>query len=88
MDASTPEPSPSMLTASQIGSHNSSKLDTTFKELFEFVPVVYHEIDATGVLRRVNQTECGMLGYAAPKWSATQSGGMWPPISKTSALGH
>jgi len=47
------------------GSQNSSELDTTFRELFEFAPVAYHEIDSTGILRRVNQTECRMLGYTA-----------------------
>jgi PAS domain S-box-containing protein len=46
-------------------SENSSGLDTPFRELFEFAPVAYHEIDAAGILRRVNQTECRMLGYTA-----------------------
>jgi len=39
--------------------------DTAFRELFELAPVAYHEIDAAGILRRVNQTECRMLGYTA-----------------------
>src|SRR5439155_15055063 len=47
------------------GSQNSSELDTTFRELFEFAQVAYHEIDSTCILRRVNQTECRMLGYTA-----------------------
>ena len=42
---------------------NSSEIDSPFRELFEFAPVSYHEIDAAGILRRVNQTECRMLGY-------------------------
>ena len=42
---------------------NSSEIASPFRELFEFAPVSYHEIDAAGVLRRVNQTECRMLGY-------------------------
>ena len=42
---------------------NSSDIASPFRELFEFAPVSYHEIDAAGVLRRVNQTECRMLGY-------------------------
>src|ERR1700683_4946616 len=41
----------------------SSELDSPFRELFEFAPVAYHEIDATGILRRVNHTEFRMLGY-------------------------
>jgi PAS domain S-box-containing protein len=49
----------------RVGSQNSSELDTNFRELFEFAPVAYHEIDANGILRRVNQTECRMLGYSA-----------------------
>ena len=36
-----------------------------FRELFEFAPVAYHEIDAKGILRRANHTECRMLGYTA-----------------------
>src|SRR5579859_1853364 len=42
---------------------NSSEIASPFRELFEFAPVSYHEIDAAGVLRRVNHTECRMLGY-------------------------
>ena len=34
-----------------------------YRELFELAPVAYHEMDAAGILRRVNQTECRMLGY-------------------------
>jgi len=49
----------------RVNSQNPSELDTSFRELFEFAPVAYHEIDAAGILRRVNQTECRMLGYSA-----------------------
>jgi PAS domain S-box-containing protein len=42
----------------------SPSVGSPFQELFEFAPVAYHEIDANGILRRVNQTECRMLGYA------------------------
>jgi PAS domain S-box-containing protein len=42
----------------------SLDLDTPFRELFEFAPVAYHEIDAAGILRRVNQTEYRLLGYS------------------------
>jgi PAS domain S-box-containing protein len=41
------------------------EIDSPFRELFEFAPVSYHEIDAAGILRRVNQTECRMLGYTS-----------------------
>jgi PAS domain S-box-containing protein len=46
-----------------LGSRDPQQFDTPFRELFEFAPVAYHEIDANGTLRRVNQTECRMLGY-------------------------
>lgn len=46
-----------------LGSRNSPEFDSAYRELFEFAPVAYHEIDAAGILRRVNQTECRMLGY-------------------------
>src|SRR5690348_18300020 len=48
-----------------ISSRNSLEIDSPFRELFEFAPVAYHEIDAAGILRRVNQTECRMLGYTS-----------------------
>jgi PAS domain S-box-containing protein len=35
-----------------------------FRTLFEEAPVAYHEIDREGIIRRVNRTECGLLGYA------------------------
>ena len=44
---------------------DARELDSSFRELFEFAPVAYHEIDAAGILRRVNHTETRMLGYTA-----------------------
>ncbi|MBV9183119.1 MAG: PAS domain S-box protein [Acidobacteria bacterium] len=35
-----------------------------FQVLFEDAPVAYHEIDATGVISRVNETECKLLGFS------------------------
>ena len=35
-----------------------------FRQLFEDAPVAYHEIDANGVLVRVNKAECELLGLA------------------------
>jgi PAS domain S-box-containing protein len=43
----------------------SPVLDGSFRELFEFAPLAYHEIDAAGILRRVNHTECRLLGYTS-----------------------
>src|SRR6202171_6351236 len=42
---------------------NISASEAPFRALFESAPVAYHEIDAAGVLCRVNQTECHMLRY-------------------------
>ncbi len=36
-----------------------------FRDLFDFAPVPYHELDREGVIRRVNQAECDLLGYEA-----------------------
>jgi PAS domain S-box-containing protein len=33
-----------------------------WQQLFEEAPVAYHEIDANGILRRVNHAECVLLG--------------------------
>jgi len=33
------------------------------RSLFEDAPVGYHEIDTAGIVRRVNRTECEMLGF-------------------------
>ncbi len=47
--------------------HRSGKLlrdsETRFRDLFAEAPVAYHEIDAEGVIRRVNRAECDLLGY-------------------------
>jgi PAS domain S-box-containing protein len=37
----------------------------TFKGLFDALPVAVHEIDASGLLVRVNEAECNLLGYRA-----------------------
>src|SRR5260370_21168284 len=36
-----------------------------FRLLFEQAPVAYHEIDRRGIIQRVNQAECHLLGYRA-----------------------
>jgi len=33
------------------------------EEMFDSVPVPWHEIDRQGVIRRVNRAECDLLGY-------------------------
>jgi PAS domain S-box-containing protein len=63
---STPSGSPpSAPERNLLRSEKALELDTPFRELFEFAPVAYHEIDGDGLLRRVNQTECRMLGYTS-----------------------
>jgi PAS domain S-box-containing protein len=47
------------------GPPDSQEFGSSFRELFEFAPVAYHEIDANGIIQRVNQTECRMLGYTS-----------------------
>lgn len=37
--------------------------DPIFEDLFYDAPVAYHEIDAHGLIMRVNRTELTMLGY-------------------------
>jgi diguanylate cyclase (GGDEF)-like protein/PAS domain S-box-containing protein len=39
--------------------------EAKFRELFDSAPVAYHELDLDGVVRRVNQVECALLGYEA-----------------------
>jgi PAS domain S-box-containing protein len=41
-----------------------SRAEARFRELFDRAPVGYHEINAQGILTRVNQTELNMLGYS------------------------
>jgi|GEM_PF-1107386 len=36
-----------------------------FKDLFDNAPIGYHEIDSTGMIVRMNQTEMTMLGYSS-----------------------
>jgi PAS domain S-box-containing protein len=35
-----------------------------FRSLFEEAPIAYHEIDRSGVVRRVNRAECELLGFS------------------------
>src|SRR5262249_34106746 len=34
-----------------------------FRALFEEAPIAYHELDAEGIVRRVNRAQCELLGY-------------------------
>jgi PAS domain S-box-containing protein len=38
--------------------------EARFRDLFDFAPVGYHELDLEGCITRVNRTELTMLGYA------------------------
>ena len=59
----TPSESSPAVPQDLLGTRNSHEFGSAYRELFEFAPVAYHEIDAAGILQRVNQTECRMLGY-------------------------
>jgi PAS domain S-box-containing protein len=37
--------------------------EAPYRTLFEDAPVAYHEIDRNGIVRRVNQAECELLGF-------------------------
>lgn len=39
--------------------------DERFRSLFDVLPVAVHEIDAFGLVVRVNEAECNLLGYQA-----------------------
>ena len=38
-------------------------LDNYFHRLFDDTTIPYHDIDADGIIRRVNRAECDLLGY-------------------------
>lgn len=40
-----------------------SESEAHYRELFEDAPAAYHELDCTGRIRKVNRTECELLGY-------------------------
>ncbi|HZT33974.1 MAG TPA: PAS domain S-box protein [Bryobacteraceae bacterium] len=44
-------------------SPTASENEERFRRLFEEAPVAYHEIDQAGIIRRVNEAECRLLGY-------------------------
>ena len=46
------------------GSRLEGRCGDRFRFLFEHAPIAYHEVDAGGLIRRVNRAECLLLGYA------------------------
>ncbi|MDD4969589.1 MAG: PAS domain S-box protein [Paludibacter sp.] len=52
------------ITLRRIAENELKKSRQDFKDLFEFAPVGYHEIDAEGRIVRINKTELTMLGYS------------------------
>ena len=36
-----------------------------YRELFDDAPVAYHELDEQGIIRKVNNAECQLLGFSA-----------------------
>jgi len=47
----------------KIAENEIRKSREAFKDLFDFAPLGYHEIDAEGRIVRVNQTELSLMGY-------------------------
>jgi PAS domain S-box-containing protein len=52
-----------MSASEQVTSTQQETLDQ-YRQLFEQAPVAYHEIDTEGIIRRVNEAECRLLGYS------------------------
>ena len=50
-----------------------------FRVLFEEAPVAYHEIDARGIVRRVNRVECELLGFRPEEMLGRQVWEFVPP---------
>jgi PAS domain S-box-containing protein len=42
----------------------ASQHEEQFRRLFEEAPIAYHEIDAQGIVVRVNRAECELLGFS------------------------
>ncbi len=53
------------ITARRRAEEELRQSEEQFRRLFEDSPVACHEIDANGVVRRVNRAECTLLGFEA-----------------------
>ena len=49
--------------ASRAGNAGTGDYDKYFHRLFDETAIAYHDIDAKGIIRRVNRAECDLLGY-------------------------
>jgi PAS domain S-box-containing protein len=59
---------PSVVYVQEVVEHVNESIiqsEARFRELFDEAPVAYHEIDGTGVIRRVNRAECALFGCEA-----------------------
>jgi PAS domain-containing protein len=54
-----------VMRALQRHSRQTSESEAKSGDLFDSVPVAYHEVDRDGVIRRVNRAQCALLGYEA-----------------------
>jgi PAS domain S-box-containing protein len=54
-----------VMRALQRHSRQTSESEAKPGDLFDSVPVAYHELDRDGVIRRVNRVQCALLGYEA-----------------------
>jgi two-component system, sensor histidine kinase and response regulator len=68
------------LTAQRRAEEAVRESEERFWRLFDDAPIAYHEIDAQGIIRRVNRAECELLGFARedligrPAWDVVVSG--------------
>ncbi|HEY5591871.1 MAG TPA: PAS domain S-box protein, partial [Paludibacter sp.] len=53
------------ITERKLADNQLRKSRSEFKDLFDFAPIGYHEIDSHGNIVRINETELNMLGYSA-----------------------
>ncbi|MDE3165826.1 MAG: PAS domain S-box protein, partial [Acidobacteriota bacterium] len=52
------------ITAQQRAAEQVRESEERYRNLFELAPLAMHEIDAAGIVRRVNRAECELLGLA------------------------
>ena len=53
------------VTERKLADNQLRKSRSEFKDLFDFAPIGYHEIDSHGNIVRINETELNMVGYSA-----------------------
>jgi len=69
--------------AARLAEHERERQESEgrFRTLFKEAPIAYHEIDAEGVIRQVNNAECELLGYDPEELHGRQA---WVFVTKES----